>query len=135
MELKIVFEKRALFEFWVDRFVAGGDFQVLGVFDEQVDKSALGADSRLEGNLFLDAMVFADDHDQFQVFAGAKADLPLEDAFRIGKKPVTGEPIQIPARKKPVFHASKELNQLINRERSTERPVYVETVQTPVFAA
>lgn len=53
---------------------------------------------------------------------------------RIGKKPVTGEPIQIPARKKPVFHASKELNQLINRER-TERPVYVETVQTPVFAA
>ena len=53
---------------------------------------------------------------------------------RTGKKPVTGEPIQIPARKKPVFHASKELNQLINRER-TERPVYVETVQTPVFAA
>ena len=82
MELKIVFEKGALFEFWVDRFVAGGDFQVLGVFDEQVDKSALGADPRLEGNLFLDAMVFADDHDQFQVSAGAKADLPLEDAFR-----------------------------------------------------
>ena len=53
---------------------------------------------------------------------------------RVGKKPVTGESIQIPARKKPVFHASKELNQLINRER-TERPVYVETVQTPVFAA
>ncbi|MCZ6513938.1 MAG: HU family DNA-binding protein [Nitrospinae bacterium] len=53
---------------------------------------------------------------------------------RVGKKPVTGEPIQIPARKKPVFHASKELNQLINRGQ-TERPVYVETVQTPVFAA
>ncbi|CCQ89283.1 DNA-binding protein HU-1 (modular protein) [Nitrospina gracilis 3/211] len=35
---------------------------------------------------------------------------------RIGKKPVTGEPIEIPARKKPVFHASKELNALINRE-------------------
>ena len=54
---------------------------------------------------------------------------------RVGKKPVTGEPIEIPARKKPVFHASKELNQLINRERPTERPVYVDTVQTPVFAA
>lgn len=33
---------------------------------------------------------------------------------RIGKKPVTGEPIPIPARKKPVFHASKELQELIN---------------------
>ncbi|NIQ02548.1 MAG: integration host factor subunit beta [Nitrospinaceae bacterium] len=53
---------------------------------------------------------------------------------RVGKKPVTGEPIEIPARKKPVFHASKELNQIINRERQT-RQVYAEPVQTPVFAA
>jgi hypothetical protein len=49
----------------------------------------------------------------------------------VGKKPVTGEPIQIPARKKPIFHASKELNQMINRDRS-ETPVYVETV--PAYA-
>jgi hypothetical protein len=28
-------------------------------------------------------MVFADDHDQFQILAGTKADLPLENAFRI----------------------------------------------------
>jgi hypothetical protein len=35
----------------------------------------------LEGNFFFDAMVFANDHDQFQIFAGTKADLPLEDAF------------------------------------------------------
>jgi hypothetical protein len=47
-----------LFETGIDRFVAGGDFQVLGVFDEQVDKSALGANPRLEGNFFLNAMVF-----------------------------------------------------------------------------
>jgi len=35
---------------------------------------------------------------------------------RVGKKPVTGEEIEIPKRRKPVFHASKELNALINRE-------------------
>ena len=71
-----------MFETGIDRFVGGGDFQILWMFDEQVDKTALGADARLQGNFFLDAMVFADDHDQFQVFAGTKADLPLEDAFR-----------------------------------------------------
>ncbi len=41
--LEIVFEEGALFEIGIDRFVAGGDFQVLGVFDEQIHKSALGA--------------------------------------------------------------------------------------------
>ncbi|MGV7221609.1 MAG: HU family DNA-binding protein [Nitrospinales bacterium] len=39
-----------------------------------------------------------------------------EYVARMGKKPVTGEPISIPARKKPVFHASKELNRIINNE-------------------
>ena len=39
-----------------------------------------------------------------------------EYVARMGKKPVTGEPIAIPARKKPVFHASKELNRIINKE-------------------
>jgi hypothetical protein len=68
--LKIVFEKGTLLETGIDRFVAGGDFQIFGVFDKQVDKPALGTDPRLEGNLFLDAMVLADDHDQFQILAG-----------------------------------------------------------------
>jgi hypothetical protein len=71
-----------LFEIGVDRFVAGGDFQVLRIFDEQVDKSAFGAHPRLERNLFLNAMIFANDHDQFQVPAGTQTDLPLENAFR-----------------------------------------------------
>jgi DNA-binding protein HU-alpha len=35
---------------------------------------------------------------------------------RVGKKPVTGEAISIPARKKPVFHASKELQRIVNNE-------------------
>ncbi len=36
---------------------------------------------------------------------------------RVGKKPVTGEEIAIPARKKPAFRPSKELLRLINNER------------------
>ena len=35
---------------------------------------------------------------------------------RIAKKPITGEPLYLPLRKKPVFHAGKELRELINRE-------------------
>ncbi len=50
---------------------------------------------------------------------------------RIGKKPVTGEEIQIPARKKPVFKASKELNLIINRKR-IEHPVYMEAAPAHV---
>jgi hypothetical protein len=80
--LKIVFEQGALFETGVDWFISGGDFQILWMFDEQVDESALSTDARLERNFFLNAMVFADDHDQFQVFAGTKADLAFEDTFR-----------------------------------------------------
>ncbi|TDJ60854.1 MAG: HU family DNA-binding protein [Nitrospina sp.] len=50
---------------------------------------------------------------------------------RIGKKPVTGEEIYIPARKKPVFKASKELNQIINRKR-IQHPVYMEAAPVHV---
>jgi hypothetical protein len=80
--LKIVLEKGALLETGINRFVGGGDFQVFGIFNEQINKSALSANSRLEGNLFFDTMIFADDHDQFQVPAGAQTDFPLEDVIR-----------------------------------------------------
>lgn len=36
---------------------------------------------------------------------------------RTGKKPVTGEEIEIPARKKPAFRPSKDLLKLINNDR------------------
>ncbi|MFQ5482600.1 MAG: HU family DNA-binding protein [Nitrospinaceae bacterium] len=55
-----------------------------------------------------------------------------EYAARIGKKPVTGEPIPIPARKKPVFRASKELNQIINSDRPGRRRDRV-TERTPII--
>ena len=35
---------------------------------------------------------------------------------RVAKKPITGEPLYLPERKKPVFHAGKELRELINRD-------------------
>ena len=79
--LKVVFKKGRLFEVGVDGFVRGCDFQVFGVFNEQVDIPALGADPRLKGHFFLNTMVFADDHDQFEIPAGAEADLPLENTL------------------------------------------------------
>ena len=39
---------------------------------------------------------------------------------RVAKKPITGEPLYLPVRKKPVFHAGKELRELINRESENE---------------
>ena len=39
-----------------------------------------------------------------------------EHKARVAKKPITGEPIYLPLRKKPVFHAGKELRELINRD-------------------
>lgn len=39
-----------------------------------------------------------------------------EHKARVAKKPITGEPLYLPLRKKPVFHAGKELRELINRD-------------------
>lgn len=37
-----------------------------------------------------------------------------EHKARMAKKPITGEPIFLPVRKKPVFHVGKELREIIN---------------------
>lgn len=39
-----------------------------------------------------------------------------EHKARVAKKPITGEPLYLPLRKKPVFHAGKELRELINQD-------------------
>ena len=98
----------------------------MNISKQEADRTLLAFINGIMTNLEKDGRVVIQGFGSFRL---------REYEARVGKKPVTGEPIQIPARKKPVFHASKELNQLINRERSTERPVYVETVQSPVFAA
>ncbi len=41
-----------------------------------------------------------------------------EHKARVAKKPITGEPLYLPLRKKPVFHPGKELRELINRDDS-----------------
>lgn len=47
-----------------------------------------------------------------------------EHKARTAKKPITGEPIYLPLRKKPVFHAGKELRELVNRGAdSTDAPM------------
>ena len=98
----------------------------MNISKQEADRTLLAFINGIMTNLEKDGRVVIQGFGSFRL---------KEYKARIGKKPVTGEPIQIPARKKPVFHASKELNQIINRER-TERPVYVETtVETPVFAA
>ena len=65
---------------------------------------------------FVDAIMTNLKKDGRVVIQGFGSFRMREYEARIGKKPVTGEPISIPARRKPVFHASKELNMLINRE-------------------
>ncbi len=39
-----------------------------------------------------------------------------EHKARMAKKPITGEEIYLPVRKKPVFHVGKELREIINGE-------------------
>ena len=39
-----------------------------------------------------------------------------EHKARMAKKPITGEEIYLPVRKKPVFHVGKELKEIINGE-------------------
>ena len=94
----------------------------LNISKQEADKYLLAFIDGIMTNLEKDGRVVIQGFGSFKL---------REYEARVGKKPVTGEPIQIPARKKPIFHASKELNQMINRDRS-ETPVYVETV--PAYA-
>jgi len=94
----------------------------LNISKQEADKYLLAFIDGIMTNLEKDGRVVIQGFGSFKL---------REYEARVGKKPVTGEPIQIPARKKPIFHASKELNQMINRDRS-EPPVYVETV--PAYA-
>lgn len=81
--------------------------------------SAMGV-SKQEGDRYLltmiNAIMTALNKDGKVVIQGFGSFKTKEYQARIGKKPVTGEPISIPARKKPVFTASKELHRIINHE-------------------
>jgi DNA-binding protein HU-beta len=44
-----------------------------------------------------------------------------EHKARMAKKPITGEEIYLPVRKKPVFHVGKELREIINGNIPTSK--------------
>ncbi len=52
---------------------------------------------------------------------------------RIAKKPLTGELIQLPVRRKPGFHAGKELRERVNAEmvQVQEAEALIRRLQTP----
>lgn len=64
---------------------------------------------------FLDAIMSNLEKDKRVVVQGFGSFRLREYEARVGKKPLTNEPFQVPARKKPLFHASKELKDLINQ--------------------
>ena len=74
--------------------------------------------SKLEADRYLlsiiNAVTYGLNKDGRVVIQGFGSFKVKEYVARIGKKPVTGEAIDIPARKKPVFQASKELKRIIN---------------------
>lgn len=95
----------------------------MNVSKQEADKYLLAFINGIMANLEKDGRVVIQGFGSFKL---------REYEARVGKKPVTGEPIEIPARKKPIFHASKELNQLINRDRQrSESQSYVETRYSP----
>lgn len=98
----------------------------MGVSKQEADRYIL---------TIINAIMTALNKDGRVVIQGFGSFKAKEYKARIGKKPVTGEPISIPARRKPVFHASKELHRIINHEpRHGVRPV-AEEVEEPASAA
>jgi len=82
---------------------------------------------------FIDAIMTNLQKDGKVVIQGFGSFRLKEYAARVGKKPVTGEAIPIPARRKPVFRASKELQQIVNLEQA--ELVSKQVRETPVYAA
>lgn len=70
---------------------------------------------------FVDAIVTGLQKDKRVVVQGFGSFRVREYEERTGKKPITGELIKIPSRKKPAFHAGKELKAMINRPAHKER--------------
>jgi DNA-binding protein HU-beta len=63
---------------------------------------------------FLDAIMESLENGDRVVMQGFGSFHVNEHKARMAKKPITGEPIYLPLRKKPVFNAGKELRDIIN---------------------
>lgn len=63
---------------------------------------------------FLDSIMQTLEKDGRVVVQGFGSFRLREYKARMAKKPITGEPIYLPVRRKPTFHAGKELLQRVN---------------------
>jgi len=72
---------------------------------------------------FMDAIMSNLEKDRRVVLQGFGSFHLREYRARLGKKPISCEPLKIPARKKPLFQASKELRDIINRAKPQHRSV------------
>ena len=70
---------------------------------------------------FLDSIMDALVKDGRVVVQGFGSFKVNEYKARVAKKPLTGEMIQLPVRRKPSFHAGKELRERVNEEMELMR--------------
>lgn len=82
---------------------------------------------------FLDAIVTGLKKDERVVMQGFGSFKVKHYKERVGKKPISGEPICIPNRSKPVFHPGKELREMINRPRRVDRFVHASPQEISFF--
>ncbi|OGW28747.1 MAG: hypothetical protein A3K09_01580 [Nitrospinae bacterium RIFCSPLOWO2_12_FULL_47_7] len=93
----------------------------LGITKANADKYVLA---------FLDAISVSLETDGKAVMQGFGSFRLKEYQARTAKKPITGETFKLPARRKPVFHAGKELREMVNSKsktvwggKQTQRPI------------
>ena len=70
---------------------------------------------------FLDAIMESLESEERVVMQGFGSFRLNEHKACMAKKPITGEAIYLPVRKKPVFHAGKELREIINGQTKLNR--------------
>ena len=103
-----------------------------------VSKLSLRMDvTKKEADLYLSAFLdsimetlYKDGRVVVQGFGSFKVN---EYKARIAKKPLTGEIMQLPVRRKPSFHAGKELRERVNAEmlQIQEAEILVRRIQAP----
>jgi len=103
-----------------------------------VSKLSLRMDvTKKEADLYLSAFLdsimetlYKDGRVVVQGFGSFKVN---EYKARIAKKPLTGEIMQLPVRRKPSFHAGKELRERVNAEmlQMQEAEILVRRIQAP----
>ena len=103
-----------------------------------LSKLALRLDvTKKEANLyltvFLDSIMETLHKDGRVVVQGFGSFKVNEYKARVAKKPLTGELIQLPVRRKPSFHAGKELRQRVNKgmDLVNEAEALLNRIQVP----